>query len=98
MAYAIGLNPLAKGGMMATEALTMPQGIASSDVTTNSAIIWSRANKQSMMLLAYSKNEDLSEAKSMMAAAMPNTDYTVQVKLSELEGPTTAACCCATRS
>src|SRR5689334_13379601 len=60
--------------------LVITDGIASGDVTDNSAIIWSRANAQSLMNVQYDTNTSFSHAKSSkMSLVYKSTDLAGQI-------------------
>lgn len=88
MAYAIGLDPLAEGGLAETGALAVTHGVASGDVSAESAIVWSRANKEAVMVVEYATDEAMSDAQMVMGQATAETDYTAQVTLEGLAAGT----------
>jgi alkaline phosphatase D len=65
--------------------LIITDGIASGDVTDNSAIIWSRANAQSLMHVQYDTTASFSYAKpSKTLLVNKSTDFAGQIKLDSL--------------
>jgi alkaline phosphatase D len=71
--------------------LLITHGIASGDVTNNSAIIWSRSNQEEAhMHVQYDTNSNFSHPKSTNAATLTSqtTDYTAHVKLEGLNPDT----------
>jgi alkaline phosphatase D len=66
--------------------LVVTHGIASGDVTNDSAVVWSRSNQEAQMHVEYDTNSNFSQPKSMNAATLTNqtTDYTAYVKLERL--------------
>ncbi|MGH9997012.1 MAG: PhoD-like phosphatase N-terminal domain-containing protein, partial [Nitrososphaeraceae archaeon] len=67
----------------------MKYGIASGDVTKNSAIIWSKSNAQSIMNVSYNKSNDLlnNSSSNIILKTLVNssTDFAGQVKLVNLK-------------
>jgi alkaline phosphatase D len=71
--------------------LAITHGIASGDVTNNSAIVWSRSNQEgAQMHVEYDTNLNFSQPKSTTATTLTNqtTDYTAHVKLEGLSPDT----------
>src|ERR671939_126817 len=68
--------------------LTITDGIASGDVTDNSAIIWSRANAQALMHVQYDTNSSFSHAKSKTSLVDKSTDFAGHIKLDLLSPDT----------
>ena len=70
--------------------LVVTHGIASGDVTNDSAVVWSRSNQEAHMHVEYDTNSNFSQPKSMNAATLTNqtTDYTAYVKLERLSPDT----------
>lgn len=66
--------------------LVVTHGIATGDVTNDSAIVWSHSNQEAQMHVEYDTNSNFSQPKSMNAATLTNqtTDYTAHVKLEGL--------------
>jgi alkaline phosphatase D len=65
--------------------LVITHGIASGDITNESAVVWSRSNRESLMHVEYGTNLNFSQPQSN-AATLTNqtTDYTSHVKLEGL--------------
>src|ERR671938_663398 len=62
--------------------LVITDGIASGDVTDNSAIVWSRINAQALMHVQYDTNSSFSHAKSSKTSLVDNsTDFAGHIKL-----------------
>jgi alkaline phosphatase D len=68
--------------------LVITDGIASGDVTDNSAIIWSRANAQALMHVQYDTNLSFSHARSKTLVVDKITDFTGNIKLDSLSPDT----------
>ena len=70
--------------------LVTTHGIASGDVTNDSAVVWSRSNQEAQMHVEYGINSNFSQPKSMNADTLTNqsTDYTAHVKLEGLNPDT----------
>ena len=70
--------------------LVVTHGIASGDVTNDSAVVWSRSNQEAQMHVEYDTNSNFSQPKSMNATTLTNqtTDYTAYVKLERLSPDT----------
>jgi len=68
----------------------LPQGVASGDVTSTSAVIWVRAEDRARVRVQYGTRRDLSDAKTARSArrATEASDFTAQVRLSRLEPDT----------
>jgi alkaline phosphatase D len=69
-----------------SDSLVISHGIASGDVTNDSAVIWSRSNQEAQMHVEYDTNSNFSQPKLTNATTLGNqtTDYTLQVKLEGL--------------
>jgi len=64
---------------------SIPYGIASGDVTNDTAIIWSRTNKPSRMLVEYATTDSFAHARRVPGpAALAVSDFTVRVELTDL--------------
>jgi alkaline phosphatase D len=68
--------------------LEITHGIASGDVTNDSAIIWSRANQQAQMNVEYDINANFSNPLNTSSTANEANDYTAFVLLNELRPDT----------
>src|ERR671919_178877 len=68
-------------------ALTITHGVASGDVTDDSAIIWARANNNSQMHVMYDTDPGYKNSTIVNAASTVNvtTDYTSMARLQHLE-------------
>jgi len=64
---------------------SIPHGVASGDVTSDAAIIWSRSNKPSRMLVEYATTDSFTQARRVQGpAALDVTDFTARVELTDL--------------
>jgi alkaline phosphatase D len=98
---AVGLGALAERfGIGPTEASTFshsvavilqtdrpatPSGVASGDVTDDSAVVWSRTDRPCRMLLEWSTTSDFSQAQPVRGPlALPGSDFTARVDLQGL--------------
>jgi alkaline phosphatase D len=70
--------------------LVVPYGVASGDVTDHSAIVWSRANKESLMQVQYDNDSNFSSAiqHSQTQIVNKSTDYAGHIKLNNLTSNT----------
>src|SRR5918996_1990621 len=70
----------------AKDSLTTTHGVASSDVTDDSAIIWARANNNSQMHVMYDTDPGYKNPTIVNATSMVNvtTDYTSMARLQHL--------------
>jgi alkaline phosphatase D len=68
--------------------LVITDGIASGDVTDNSAIVWSRTNTKAMMHVQYDSNASFSHAKSKTLLVDKSTDFAGHIKLDLLSPDT----------
>lgn len=68
-----------------------PQGVASGDVTSDSAVIWARGDERARVRVQYGTQADLSDSRAARTArrATEESDFTTQVRLSGLEPDTT---------
>jgi len=66
--------------------LVVTHGIASGNVTNDSAVVWSRSNQEAQMHVEYDTNSNFSQPKSTNTTTLNNhtTDYTTHVKLEGL--------------
>ncbi|AFY52909.1 phosphodiesterase/alkaline phosphatase D [Rivularia sp. PCC 7116] len=63
----------------------IPYGVASGDVNSNSAIIWSRSDKPARMIVDYATNESFKDARRVIGpAALEVSDFTARVNLNNL--------------
>lgn len=73
-----------------SDSLIISHGIASGDITNDSAVVWSRSNQGAQMHVEYDINSNFSQPKSTNTATLNNqsTDYTSHVKLEGLNPDT----------
>ena len=63
----------------------LPCGVQSGDVTANRAVVWSRADRPSRMLVEYTTTESFQNARQVVGpAALETTDLTARVDLRDL--------------
>ncbi len=63
----------------------MPQGVQSGDVNTDSAMVWSRADRPSQMLVEVSTTESFANLRALPPiAALPESDFTAKMLLENL--------------
>ena len=66
---------------------SMPQGVASGDVSTDRAVIWSRADRASRMFVEYSTTERFENVRRVPGpAALETSDFTSRLVLTGLPG------------
>ena len=64
---------------------SIPYGVASGDVTSDAAIIWSRSNKPSRMLVEYATTDSFTNVRRVQGpAALAVSDFTARVELTDL--------------
>ena len=64
----------------------LTSGVSSGDVTADSATIWSRADRDSKMIVELSGNEQFSNVRRIVGpAALENSDYTAKLRLTGLK-------------
>jgi len=68
--------------------LVITDGIASGDVTDNSAVVWSRANDRALMHVQYDTNLSFSHAKSKILSIDKSADFAGHIKLDSLSPDT----------
>jgi len=66
------------------QSIEISHGVASGDVTENSAVVWSRANGQAEMRVFYGPVTGSAEGQTAVARATADTDFTAQVRLTGL--------------
>jgi alkaline phosphatase D len=73
-----------------SDSLIISHGIASGDITDDSAVVWSRSNREAQMHVEYDTNSNFSQPKSKNTTTLNNqtTDYTTHVKLEGLSPDT----------
>ena len=63
----------------------LPYGVASGDVGTDSAVIWSRSDRAARMIVEYATTESFADARRVVGpAALEDSDYTARVVLADL--------------
>jgi alkaline phosphatase D len=63
----------------------IPYGVASGDVTSNAAIIWSRTDRPSRLIVEYATTDSFKNAKRVVGpAALAAGDFTARVDLTDL--------------
>lgn len=63
----------------------MPQGVQSGDVSTDSGVVWSRADRPSQMLVEVSTTESFANLRALPPiAALPESDFTAKMLLDDL--------------
>jgi len=61
---------------------SIPYGVASGDVTSDAAIIWSRTNKPGRMLVEYATTDSFTNVRRVQGpAALAVSDFTTRVAL-----------------
>jgi alkaline phosphatase D len=83
-AYAQKIN----GDNININKLSIPDGIASGDVTDHSAVIWSRTNSQATMHVDYDTSLSFSHVNSKMVSVNQTTDFAGHVILDSLSPDT----------
>jgi alkaline phosphatase D len=64
---------------------SVPYGVATGDVTQGSAVIWSRSDRPSRMIVEYSFNESFRKAQRIAGPlALESSDYTARINLDDL--------------
>jgi alkaline phosphatase D len=63
----------------------IPSGVSSGDVTSNAAIVWSRADRPSRMFVDYATTESFKNARRVRGpVALPGGDFTARIDLTDL--------------
>jgi alkaline phosphatase D len=63
----------------------IPSGVASGDVTSSAAIIWSRTDRPSRMIVEYATTDSFKHSKRVVGpAALAVSDFTARVDLTDL--------------
>jgi alkaline phosphatase D len=63
----------------------LPSGVASGDITSQSAILWSRSDRPARMLVEYATTESFRHSRRLVGpAALPDSDFTAKIDLTEL--------------
>jgi alkaline phosphatase D len=73
-----------------SDSLVISHGFASGDVTDDSAVVWSRSNREAQMHVEYDTNSNFSQPRSTNATTLSNktTDYTSHIKIEGLSPDT----------
>lgn len=82
-----GLAQVKAPGIITSDKMrpTIPYGVASGDITTGSAMIWSRCDRAAKMIVEYDTSESFRNSKRILGpAALETSDYTVRVNLANL--------------
>jgi alkaline phosphatase D len=63
----------------------MPYGVASGDITSEAAILWSRSDRPARLLVEYATTESFRHARRIVGpAALAESDFTVKIDLRDL--------------
>lgn len=82
-----GLAQVKAPGIITSDKMrpTIPYGVASGDMTTASAMIWSRCDRAAKMIVEYDTSESFRNPKRILGpAALETSDYTARVNLANL--------------
>jgi alkaline phosphatase D len=64
---------------------TIPYGVASGDITSEAAILWSRSDRPAQLLVEYATTESWRHARRIVGpAALAESDFTVKLDLTDL--------------
>ena len=69
--------------------LIVTSGVMSGDVTSSSAVVWSRASAPATMQVIYSVNAELENSSTIEGKAIAEKNFTAKVLLENLEDDTT---------
>jgi len=69
-------------------AVEISHGVASGDVTENSAVVWSRADEEAEMRVSYAPATGSGEVRTVTASASAERDFTAQAHLTGLSADT----------
>lgn len=85
LVFVSGSLPVVSARGQSTETPTLTHGVASGDVTANSAVIWARASEPASMYVAYAPHRNLRNA-TITAGSVAETanDYTAHAQLNGL--------------
>ena len=83
-----GAGGFSQGETNTSGDLTVTSGVMSGDVTSNSAVVWSRASAPATMQVVYSVNAELENSSIVEGKAIAETDFTAKVLLEDLEADT----------
>ena len=62
--------------------LTIPSGVASGDVTSDGAVVWSRSDRPARMFVEVAMNDQFRDAQRIRGpAALDETDFTARLRL-----------------
>jgi alkaline phosphatase D len=72
------------------KSLELTHGIASGDVTNDSAVVWARSNREAQMHVEYDTYSNFSQSNSLNSTSLANqtTDYTTRARLEGLNPDT----------
>lgn len=87
-AYAATSARLLFGEQLSEDRLrpNITSGVSSGDISADSATIWSRADRESRMIVELSSNEQFSGARRIVGpAALENSDFTAKLRLTGLK-------------
>src|SRR5262245_19271427 len=60
----------------------LPYGIASGDIGTDSAVVWSRSDRPARMIVEYATTDSFADARRIVGpAALEDSDYTARIVL-----------------
>ena len=77
---------LARPALAASGRPVITHGIQSGDISANSAVVWSRADRASRMMIEVAATEDFKNARMIRGPhALANSDFTAKMNLSGLE-------------
>ena len=84
----LGITVLAQEGN--NKSLELTHGIASGDVTNDSAVVWARSNREAQMHVEYDTYSNFSQSNSLNSTSLANqtTDYTAHAMLEGLNPDT----------
>ena len=84
----LGITVFAQEGN--NKSLELTHGIASGDVTNDSAVVWARSNREAQMHVEYDTYSNFSQSNSLNSTSLANqtTDYTARAKLEGLNPDT----------
>ncbi|MBD2566953.1 alkaline phosphatase D family protein [Anabaena lutea] len=89
----IGANLWSKSGLAHTPAFitldknrpTIPYGVASGDINSNSGVIWSRSDRPARMIVEYATDDNFRNRRRIIGqVAAANTDFTARTYLNNL--------------
>jgi alkaline phosphatase D len=78
---------LARPALATSGRPVITHGIQSGDISANSAVVWSRADRASRMMIEVAATEDFKNARMIRGPhALANSDFTAKMNLTGLEG------------